>query len=324
VRTSNQPEWLAVYQQALRSRIVFRIVLAIWGLIVFYQMTGAINAHRPVAATTWAWWSSPLLLLLIRLTVESKWFSGTTGGVAPLFSIYKQSWAFLSDFFALGVEAGVAAYVFPYLTPNDLFNGRWVWLWRLVALAAGFIMAASFRRGEADGYDVLRYLSFSKLAHNGVAFTVLGGMLVYTGIPILFTGGWSWHWEYRGLWIALLLVWVACAALDGWRANLPDDHPLKLKGENLHPRAGRFGRALSLAGYVPTWAEFRNLNAGDSFGWGDILHPGKLYRLVQTKVFRNPAAQPAMQWDEPAAHALGTPDDLQEQSWTGDGPNKPG
>jgi hypothetical protein len=319
-----QPEWLSIYQRGLRNRIVFRIWLAGWGLLAFYLLTAAILTHHPWSAVWCAWWASPLLLLTIRLTVESKWFSGTTGGVAPLFSLYKQSWAFLSDFFALGVAAGVSAYIFQYLTPNDLFTGSLSWLWRLIALAAGFVLAASFRRGDSVNYDVLRYMSFSKMAHNGVAFTVLGGMLVYTGIPILFTGGWSWHWEYRGLWIALLLVWVLCAALDGWRANLPDDHRLKLKGENLHPRADRVGRALALTGPVPTWAEFHRRNASDSFDWGDILHPSKLYRLVRTKVLRNPASQPAMQWHEkddplPDKAAL-----LRDQRWTGEQPNKPG
>jgi hypothetical protein len=281
------PEWEQIYLDSRSNRDRFKITVGAYDLLVYSLFIWAVHSGRP-------WWSllaelltSQIPLLTVRYTWEDKDENETRSRKQRLIDTLKtlnprtQSWAFLADFVGLGPMQAVASLAYPHLPHNALFNGTYWWAWVVISFVVGIAISWGFRKGEAKGYNVLRYFSFTKLLHNGVAFTVLCAMIVHTLVPIVLLN-WSATWPYSGWVLAFFLVWLVFGVGgDMIRGNLRDDHPLKLKGENLHPETDARGRRIRRdLGPVPTMYEYKTKNPDLVNDWFDLLQPPRLGRII--------------------------------------------
>jgi hypothetical protein len=114
------------------------------------------------------------------------------------------------------------------------FDRGW---WLAVSALLGVALAAAFRWHEAGAYSLYGYDSASKLWHDLVIYPVLATLVTYVFWPMVITG------PGREAAVALLIVWVATAAMD----NI---HPLD--PARLHPQipAGLFVQVAGDAGPV--------------------------------------------------------------------------
>jgi len=285
-----KPRWQQIYEDSLPNRLRFKRWLVLYALAdyVFLQVT--IHAHQPVLAVIGEFAASQLLVFLLGWLVDDggKWRNGAGRTQLQKLDPHTQSWAFLADYVGLGPFVLVAALSFNSLPHDHWYNSWysdwWTVPWGVATLALGGALSLGFRKGEGDNYDVLTYFAKSKLAHNGVAFTVLASILINAGLPLFIFGVWSGGSHYPIWAVAFLLVWVVGSAGDAVRGGLPDSSAWKLKPENMHPQADVRGRAIyPRIPNVPTWNEFRKLSPPE-FGWTDITQSRKI--LLQLRKLR--------------------------------------
>jgi hypothetical protein len=277
----NDPDsrWLGIYRESKRNREWFKAGLAVYSVLDFCWMLVAFNFGVRWLAGFCELAASPLLVLGFGRLWEER-------SLRELMNPRTASWAFLSDLFTLAPYAIVACAAWITLPPDRWFDsGLGGWLWAGSALLVGAACSLSFRRSEGAVYDVLRYLSYSKMCHNGVAFTVLAAMIVYTLVPTLLAGVWSGGHHLPAVMLGLLVLWVAAAVMDGVRANLKDDSKWigwKLKAENQHPRSNHQGRRIKRdLGRIPTWAEFMDQHPSEVPWWSKLFQTRLLLQLIK-------------------------------------------
>lgn len=285
-----ESEWARIHKESEPHRVRFERLLIVYGLIDFMwlnwssdhghfvQSLAALLAasQLPILILVWQWeygvptWNPKQQLRALARTLRR-------------YDPRIQSWAFMGDAIAFGPMVVFTSLVLGSIH-HQWFDTGWLgWVWLGVSLVLGAVFSLSFRRGEGDAYDVLRYFAYSKLLHNGVAYTVIGGYIVHS---VLMAAIYGWHW---GLWwktaamLAFLALWAGAAAADGWRAGLPEGHPWRLYGRNLHPQADARGHAL---GYeipdVPTWDEYRAAEPNAAW-WTKVFHTRKLIEAWRSR-----------------------------------------
>jgi hypothetical protein len=209
--------WQWVWRRSLANRVKFKRGLVVYASVIFGLICLCLHLGLPVLVGPTVLLASFVPVLFWRWFWENKrrW---RVNGKTLLTSLdpRTQSWAFLADVYGLGPMAVFATLAWPHLPHNRLFTGDLWPVWSVISLAAGVGLAWLFARGEGKIYDVLRRNSHTKLIHNGVAFSVLGGTIFHVMIPIWTTGfnraePWSW--------LATLgfVLWLLSALADGQR-----------------------------------------------------------------------------------------------------------
>jgi hypothetical protein len=327
------PEWEQIYQASLDNRRLFKVGVGIYDLLVGALFIWSVHSGRPAWAVVCELLTSQIPLLAMRFAWEDRKnpdqpdeTDEPTGW--KTLDPRMQSWAFLADFVGLAPMQAFAAKAYPLLPHNALFNGEYWWAWVAMSVVGGCAASWVFRKGEAKSYDPLRYNSFTKLLHNGVAFTVLATMIIHTLVPIVILN-WSAAWPYSGWVLAFFLVWVAGVVGDMIRGNLPDGHPLKLKGSNLHPRPNARGRRIRRdLGVIPTYYEYKSQHPEFGNDWYDILQPPRLGRMLvqigRPLVPRKWRPQSTVLTDERQRPMTGYDDRCTGPPDPDDPPNKPG
>jgi hypothetical protein len=310
--------WREHFDAGKPLRVWFKWLLAPYALAVYVWWQMAVHSGHRWSAGLAELSASALALVVVGWLVEERGQLRFFRRLNPR----TQSWAFLGDWLGLAPMGFVAAIVIPGLPQDRWFNsGIWSVVWAVAPLIIGVALAHSFRKGEGDAYDVLRYHALSKLLHNGVAFSVLAAMIVYS-LPILIYAIMVGDNTAPALALAFMAVWLCGAVLDGVRAGLPDGHWLKLDGRNLHPQADARGRAISPEIQdVPTWNEFKKLDPEAAFGWADVLHVRKLLILAQTAIgIKRPEWTPAHRAESQLPDSYEGSD---SQDWVDDPPDRP-
>jgi hypothetical protein len=274
---STQFEWRAVYDRSRRNRKQFKVALAIYALADYCFLLWATHTGQAWLAVLGEFLASQLPIFFVGWLWEKR---NPITNLNPL----TQSWAFLGDYFGLGPMAYCAARAFPLLPTGRWFDsGLWQVVWGIASLLIGLGLAALFRRGEGDVYDVLRYHAYTKLLHNGVAFTVLAAFVVHAMVPIMFAGPWTGSASpYTIAATVCLAAWLLSGLGDGFCR--PRGSKIALSPANLHPQGDERGHRHSpeITG-VPTWNEFRNRHPSAVDGWADILHTRKLFAHLVRK-----------------------------------------
>ncbi len=194
-----EADWLQIHEDGEPYRLRFERILIAYGLADFLWLVWATDHghvwQSPVGILAAS--QLPILLVVWLWEYQAKpWLNprrqlAALGRTLRKYSPRTQSWAFMADAFAFAPMAAFATLVLGSIH-GKWFDTGWIgWLWLFASLAGGAAFSWSFRRGEGDAYDVLRYFSFSKLLHNGVAFTVLGGYIIHSIVPVVIYG---WHW----------------------------------------------------------------------------------------------------------------------------------
>jgi hypothetical protein len=278
-------DWREIWSGSKTNRINFKGLLCLYGLAVYWLVICAIHYGWPWVAGLGELLASLIPLFLCGWLREDSgaWVTRTVRADGQVvvrsqlqkLSPFTQSWALLADTYGLAPMAAFRALASPLLPHNTLFNGSLWLLWSWVTLALGAVGAYLFSRNEGNVYDVLRRNSYTKLLHNGVAWTVLCGIVLNTLVPILFAG-WGATNRYHWFVLAGFLLWLVSSLGDGWRAGLKPGsrfYFLALLPENLHPQADEHGRrlAVEIAG-VMMWNKFRGLRTGEDFDMSDVLH----------------------------------------------------
>jgi hypothetical protein len=293
---TKRKSWESVFRQSRGNRIKVKRLIGLYDVLTYVGLVWAMHSVespwlRGLAAGVGVALVSPLPQVVLACWWEPKPEERHIKGNRPrdhfkrIFNPKTQSWAFLTDPVGLGPMMVVAAVNLPLLPHNTLFNGELWWLWAIISFAVGVGLSWTFRKGEGDAYDPLRYNSYSKWWHNGAAFTVLSAWLVYTLIQMM--TGWGVVFAACVLYLMFFAIWALGAGGDGWRAGLMDQpnhrfYWLRLDPRNLHPQADAHGRRI-LVEYVdiPTWNEFVRGHADEAIGWSDVLQTRKLMPLMQ-------------------------------------------
>jgi hypothetical protein len=324
-------EGLAMFRRSKPNRVIFKRLICAYDAFVFILGVSSIRFGISPLAASVELLASQLPLFFVGWLREDSGEWTRKDGTSQLarYNPRQQSWAFLADFYAIGPMFFVAARAQSKLPHNVFFTGALWPFWALASLALGLGLSWVFRRGEGKGYDVLRYTSYTKLLHNGVAFTVLSSLIIYSLIPLFFTGVWSGGARYPVWYAVFFALYLLSAIGDSVRAGLPEGHAWRLDGCNLHAQTDESGRRLpvEIAG-MPTYHQFRHNSPQDSISWVDVLQPGRWLLLGRHLleavgvIWRKPApvVSPTRAEGQPGPdNAAG---DSQEQH--GDGPTEPG
>lgn len=331
------PLWLSIFDESKTVRNWFKCAIILYGAAVYLFLIFAIHTGRPEFAVLGELMASNLPVNLMGWLYEDRgeWTIECYDGVRRnqlqrRLDPRVQSWAFLADLVGVAPMLAFAALTYPHLPHFILFNGAW-WaqaLWVVLPVAPAIFGSWSFRKGETDEYDPLRYFSFTKLLHNGVAFSVLFAVIIHV-LPMLFTGLIfslvTGHYLVA-LWASLgllgLAIWGAAAFGDGKRGET-SRYPLVAK--LLHRQVDKWGRGLpEEITDIPTMAGFWKEDPARASIWTDVFHTRKLMPRIQRLRGRkqeqyDPVPSGTNQELSPTDY-----DERQPQEWTGDGPNKPG
>jgi hypothetical protein len=190
------------------------------GLGLYLAALWAVLIHQrdhPFVVVQVAWLASPLLLLVLRVTLED-------GLPEGLFSWKTQSWAFLfGDILWLPMAFGFAAYGQRFVPDDSVFRSFW-WLTVcvVVGVGAGLLFHSMDTGAYIDAGSEWALKSPSKWAHDFVAYPLLFGGLFYLGLPVAVH-----HFKWTGAVILLgVLLWIAMGGKDTVSKPRP---------ANLHP-----------------------------------------------------------------------------------------
>ena len=128
------------------------------------------------------------------------------------------SWAFLfGDTFVITLGIGISAYSWRRL-PRDGWHCSWQW--SVFCLAAGLAAGYAFHlldRGNYVGAGIpFAVFSPTKIAHDGVAYPVLFGGLLFSGWPVVVK-----QWD-MGRWVVVCVaVWILLCICDMLRGLDP-------------------------------------------------------------------------------------------------------
>ena len=182
----------------------------LWAFLVYQR-------ESPLGAAVVALLSSPILLLVLRQTLEK-------GEPAGLFSPATQSWAFLfGDVLWLPASFAAAAYGQRFVQDDSKFHSHW---WLAGCVVIGVVAGVVFHKLDQEVYVLnghgLALVSPTKLAHDFVAYPLLFGGLLFLGLPVLVHRFW---WAGATALIGVLL-WGLMGVADAKRSLDPKDlHP---------------------------------------------------------------------------------------------------
>ena len=164
-----------------------------------------------------AWLASPLLLLVLRITMED-------GMPAGLFSPKTQSWAFMfGDTVFLTFAFIVVTIGHRRISGHDWYQ-QWWWVGACfgVGMLGGYVFHYLDTSVYMDAGAGLALNSPTKLAHDFVAYPVLLGGLLCLGVPVVL---------YEFKWVGALFF----VGLLGWGLMGARDAKAGLAPTKLHP-----------------------------------------------------------------------------------------
>lgn len=196
---------------------LFDLLLVLYALLTYGVLVWSVLNSKPILAGGAVWVASPLLLLVLRLTLERD-------SNLPLVDLAHGSWSFqIGDTFILMPALVICALAYRHLPPGGLFTS---WKWILGCFAAGLLLGIAFHWMEVGNYTAkgleLALNAPTKRAHDFVAYPVLAGALIAVGVPVVKQwNGYSWWF------LGLVAVHGILMATDTYRA---------VKGTLLHER----------------------------------------------------------------------------------------
>jgi hypothetical protein len=182
-------DWRPIKDGMKRNRNWLRLILIIYGVGMAYVLGRAIHDGHYWRAGWCILLVSPLLVFFTSWLWQDRghWRVDGKNQFVLQFDPHKASWAFMADIFAVAPAMMCFAKAFPLLPRNSIFTGTWWWVLAIVCLALGGVAAASFRSGEVDRFDWLRYYAYIKMMHNGVAFTILFGSGIWLAVMMVYS-----------------------------------------------------------------------------------------------------------------------------------------
>ncbi len=187
---------------------LFDLLLVLYALLVYSLLVWSVLNHRPILTGVAVWIASPLLLLVLRLTLER-------ASDLPLIDLAHGSWSFqLGDTFILMPALVVCALAYRHLPQSGLFTS---WKWILGCFAVGLLLGMAFHWMEVGNYTragvELALNSPTKRAHDFVAYPVLAGALIAVGVPVVKQwNGYSWTF------LVLVVIHFILMGADTFRA----------------------------------------------------------------------------------------------------------
>lgn len=203
----------------MKEQVFLGVFLTLYGTMTLAALIYAGKSGQPFAAAFMIWAASPLLILMLRFTLERDW---EIGRQLSTYGLGKQSWAFiLGDTIALPFTAFVLALAWRTL---DVSGNRWFmsWWWLpvcvLVGLAFGYWFhfiqdgPAYINAGVPEALN-----SPTKWAHDFVSYPVILGGLLYLGAPVLA----HQFWPYGAIGLIGIVLWFGFGARDAFAGLNP-------------------------------------------------------------------------------------------------------
>lgn len=202
-------------------------LLLLYGLLLYTLLTWSVRSGKPVLTGVCALAASPLLLLVLRLTLEK--------GQPGLVDLRNGSWSFqLGDPFVLMPALVVATLAWQSIPREGFFAST---EWALLSLAIGMAGGIAFHMFDTANYVAANWEqalnSPTKLAHDFVAYPVLLGSLVYAGVPMCVYRGELASWMLPTFLILVVVVHGTLMGADAYRGMKGIMRP-----QDLHPPAG--------------------------------------------------------------------------------------
>jgi hypothetical protein len=327
--TQENRTWRTILEVSLPNRLKFkRWFVRPYGALVFGTAIWAIVHSWPPWVTGLAALMASFIPVFLFGWRADK-FKWRVNGRSQLerFDPRRQSMAYLADTYGLAPMAIFATLAWPHLPHNVLFTGNLWPLWAVISGLAGIGLSKVFLRGEGKVFNALSIITYGKIAHNGVAFSVLGGLIVFTMIPIIFFGGLgSSHWAKWAV-VGFALWLVSAMLIDGQRGPTGLLKNFPLDPNFLHPPEDEKGHTipteeLAKLGHIPMWNEVAGIHVREPLDVSDSLQTWRIMEMVSDLLkrlltFRRPkgASQPVVP---------PRPDMLYDENLNDDGPPKDG
>lgn len=196
----------------MREQVFLGVFLALYGTMTLAALIYAGRSGQPFAAAFMIWTASPILILMLRFTLELEW---DIGREASTYLPSNQSWAFLfGDTIALPFTAFVLALAWRRL---DVSSSRWFmsWWWLPLCVVVGLAFGYWFHFIQ-DGPAYINASvpealnSPTKWAHDFVSYPVIMAGLLYLGVPVLT----HLFWPYGAAGLLGIALWFAFGARD--------------------------------------------------------------------------------------------------------------